>query len=523
MELVQMTIGQMLRETVAKWPERPALQNSEQLISWRECLSRVESLASGLLTIGIKKGAHVGLLVPNTVEAFLLMLACWDIGAVTVLLNTSLSADELTPLLDLTEVEAIVSGGQHKNIVLMDTVKEALSGRECIPVVDIYSADMEKLMLAPNTALREAEEMVSPDDNAAILFTSGTTAQPKAVPSTHYMRVNNARIQARDQMATEHDKFCVAIPLFHCFCLTANLLAAVAAGACLCFPKSNRTAELMQTIETKRCTVLTCVPTLYFAMMAREDFASYDISCLRTGLIGGAAYTAEQFVKIEKAFKFRLLSSLGQTEATAGLTVCNYDDPLEVRSATVGHFMEHLEGCIMDSNEKPVAEGVQGEICVRGYSVMDGYYRSPEQTASTIDQNGWLHTGDMGYLDTDGNIHLTGRLKDLVIRGGENIAPAEIELCLSSECSEIALIKVVGVPDSHYGEELCAFVQLKPNTQLTEQQLRETAKEHLAYYKVPKYILFTENMPTTASGKIRGSQVREECVRILTEQGSLPC
>ncbi len=519
MELVQCTIGELLRQTAARWPDRPALQNEMEVLSWESCLKEVRIRAAELLSRGIEKGTHVGLLVPNTLEAFLMMLACWDIGAVTVMLNTSLTADELIPLLQLTEVDHMISGGQHKQIVLLDTVAQILEKYRPIPVLDLYQS-FDKTR--STDAVEMAEDAVLPSDRAAILFTSGTTSLPKAVPSTHFMRVNNGRIQARDQEATEQDKFCISIPLFHCFGMTANLLSAVAAGSCICFPRNNRTAELMKTIESMRCTVLTCVPTLYFAMMARKDFHSYDISCLRTGLIGGASYTPEQFARIEHEFGFLLMSSLGQTEATAGITVCYPTDSLEVRSSTVGHFMEHLEGCIQDASGQKLPVGQQGEICIRGYCVMEGYYRSPVQTAEAIDQEGWLHTGDMGYLDENENIHLTGRLKDLVIRGGENIAPAEIELCLIDACPEIQQIKVVGVPDTHYGEELCACVQLHPGCRVTEAELRVIAAKRLAYYKVPKYILFTEKIPTTASGKIRGGEVYEYCIRQLTKQRRLP-
>lgn len=519
MELVQLSIGQLLRQTAERWPNRPAVQNENVVLNWKQCLQEVRCRASFLLSHKIGKGSHIGMLVPNSVEAFLMMLACWDIGVVTVMLNTSLTAEELVPLLKLTETEILISGGERKETRLMDTVRQIQEQYRCKTVLDVY----QPLKTTEDyTSVLRAEAEVQPSDYAAILFTSGTTSTPKAVPSTHFMRVNNGRIQARDQDATEQDKFCVAIPLFHCFGMTANLLSAIAVGACICFPRSNRTIELMKTIETMRCTVLTCVPTLYFAMMARPDFNAYDISSLRTGLIGGAAYTPEQFIRIEEQFGFRLLSSLGQTEATAGITVCNPTDSIEVRSTTVGHFMEHLEGCIFDSEGGRLPLYQQGEICVRGYSVMEGYYHSPAQTAEVIDTDGWLHTGDTGYLDTCGNVHLTGRLKDLVIRGGENIAPAEIELCLVDVCPEIQQIKVIGVPDSHYGEELCACVQLRPGKSLGEVQLRRAAAERLAYYKIPKYILFMELLPTTASGKIRSTELRKICIAQLTEQGNLP-
>ncbi len=518
MELVQRTIGQMLRKAAEQWPDRPALQNAQRVLTWKECVEEVELRAAELLSKNIKKGTHVGLLVPNSMEAFVMMLACWDIGAVTVLLNTSLTAEELSLLLELSEVSVLVSGGQYKQIVLMQTVEDVLAQYQRLPVIDLYAPPQAGV---DHGLLEHAQALVGPEDMAAILFTSGTTSLPKAVPSTHFMRVNSARIQARDLAATEEDKFCVTIPLFHCFGLTTSVLSAVAVGGCICFPKSNRTAELMHTISTMRCTVLNCVPTLFFAMMAREDFDTYDISSLRIGYIGGSFYTPEQFARIENKFGLLLLSSLGQTEATAGLSVSYLTDSLEVRSTTVGHFMEHLEGCIMDPDGNRVPTGTQGEICIRGFCVMEGYYRSPAQTAAAIDAAGWLHTGDMGYLDEEDNIHLTGRLKDLVIRGGENIAPAEIENCFIELCPDIAQIKVVGVPDAHYGEELCACIEMKQDAHVAEEALRSRAAEYLAYYKIPKYFLFVEHIPTTPSGKIRGPEVKELCIQKLREEGKL--
>jgi len=528
MELVKQTIGSLLQEAADKWPDRPAIQWEDGMLTWSECRARVLKLASGLVKQGIRRGTHVAFLAPNSQDTFLMMLACWEIGAVTVMCNATLSAAELMPLMTLCDATALVTGGMYKQTNLLETADSLRL--PLMPIIDLYADADTQTHIAMATILNQSADeallaaqqtAVSSDDMAAILFTSGTTSMPKAVPSTHFMRVNNARIQARDLEATDADKFCVTIPLFHCFCISANLLSAVTCGACLCFPRSNRTAELMHTISTMRCTVFTSVPTLFHAMMARPDFDTYDISSLRIGLIGGAAYPAEQFVEIEQRFRFRLMSSLGQTEATAGLTVCNVNDTLAVRSTTVGHFMEHVEGSIRDEQNKALPIGKSGEICIRGYCVMPGYFHAPELTQAAIDADGWLHTGDMGYLDKDGNLHLTGRLKDMVIRGGENIAPAEIELCLIGCCSQIDQIKVVGVPDAHFGEELCACIVLRAGQTITEEDVREAVRSRLAYYKVPKYVVFVDQLPLTASGKIRPAETREMCIELLRCRGEL--
>ena len=321
--------------------------------------------------------------------------------------------------------------------------------------------------------------------------------------STQYSRVNSGIQQAHDLGAGPEDRFCVSVPIFHCFCLSANVMAACSVGACLYLPESRRTGAVLEAVSRGTCTVLSSVPTLFHAILCRPDFEQWDLSSLRTGFIGGSFYPVELFRQINNGFGFTLLSSLGQTEATAGLTAAYLDDPLEIRAQTVGHFMDHVEGKIVNiesGKEQPI--GKNGEICVRGYLVMAGYYGQPEETAEAIDADGWLHTGDMGYLDEDGNVHLTGRLKELIIRGSENISPAEIENILGN-CGEVRECKAMGVPDRHYGEEACLCVVLQAGSGLGESELRAILTQRLSDYKVPKYIVFLDELPKTVTGKVR--------------------
>ncbi|MDD4808319.1 MAG: AMP-binding protein, partial [Oscillospiraceae bacterium] len=467
-----------------------------------------------------------------------------------VMLNPALTVQELEQQLCLVPVKLLATGGFCKDIRLFQKIRKLSQCLKLRGIVDLMPfrttavrcgekgqtyrcsenvADQSAHLFTLRTLLHAGESVRNEDyvdaqtavhakDTAAILFTSGTTGIPKAVPSSHEVRVNNARVQARDLGAGKTDKFCVAIPMFHCFCISANLLAAVSAGACLCFPPSRHTYDLLYTVSTMRCTVFSAVPALFFALMARKDFGSYDISSLRIGLIGGSAYAPQRFCDIERAFGFTLLSSLGQTEATAGFTICSPAESLTVRSTTVGHFMEHVQGCICAPSGTELPPGQTGEICISGYCVMPGYYHAPQQTAQVMDAQGRLHTGDLGFLDTDGNIYLAGRLKDLIIRGGENIAPREVELCLLETCPQISQVKVVGVPDTHYGEELCACVVQKQGAQLTEDAVKNLAARRLAHYKVPKYIVFIKHFPYTANGKIRSADVRAICLQQLAER-----
>ena len=314
--------------------------------------------------------------------------------------------------------------------------------------------------------------------------------------------MNGGIQQANDFRATCEDVFCVALPLFHCFCVSTNVMASVAVGGCLCLPDSRRTGAILRAIHRHRCTVLHAVPSMYRAILARKDFSDYDIGSLRVGIIGGASYPPNDFRRIEEGFGMTLASSLGQTETTAGNTVCSLDDSLDKRSTTVGKFMNHVEGKIADPETgAPLGPGEVGEICVRGYLVMQGYYRQPEQTARAIDPEGWFHTGDLGELDEDGDIILRGRIKELINRGGEKISPVEVENEICA-LTHVEACRLVPVPDEHYGEEACACVVAGEGVAVTEEEIREHLRQQVAAYKIPKYILFFDSLPLNATGKV---------------------
>ena len=301
--------------------------------------------------------------------------------------------------------------------------------------------------------------------------------------------------------------------MYHCFSLTATVLAAMSAGACVCFPADRRSQTILQTIEQERCTVLTAVPTLFSALLRRLETLEVDLSSLKKGMIGGSTYSEDFFNQISRTLDFTLLSSLGQTEATAGLTACSMDDPLPIRARTIGRFFPLVEGSIRNPRtNQALAPGQEGEICVRGYNVMEGYYKLPDATAKVIDADGWLHTGDLGSMDENGYVRYTGRLKELIIRGGENIAPSELEDILSTD-SRILQAKVIGVPDRHYTEEICACIVKEGN--LTDDDVRTLIASRAADFKVPKYVLFLDNLPMTAVGKVDLRALRKQAAEIL--------
>lgn len=515
--LEDLTVSQLLRRAVERFPARPALEWRGRVWSYRALDRQVDETARRLLGWGVEKGEHVGIWCEAEPNAILVLYALERIGAVATLLNTSLRRSELAALLRHTDVSRLIVGDGYKNLdypALCRGLAEELPGLRAVLYAGLSGrsggfATLEDLtpVAVSAQALARAEAAVSPQDTGFILYTSGTTTLPKAVLGSQYSRANSGIQQAHDLGAGEHDRFCVAMPIFHCFSLSVNVMAACAAGACLYLPESRRTTALLEAVSRGRCTVMSCVPALYHAILCRPDFGQWDLSSLRVGFIGGSMYPAELFRQIEEGLGFTLLSSLGQTEATAGITAASPGDPLAIRAGTVGHFMDHVEGKILHihtGEEMPL--GQPGEICVRGYVVMQGYYQQPACTARAVDREGWLHTGDMGYLDAGGNVHMTGRLKELVIRGGENISPAEVEAALAGE-PLVRECKAVGVPDRHYGEEVCLCVVPQPEARLTEEAVRARLCRRLADFKVPKYVLFLPGLPKTVTGKIRPAEL----------------
>lgn len=509
------TVSQLLRRAAQRFPTRPALEYLGRVWTYSELDEMVDRTARRLLAWGVRRGDRVGLWCETEPNTIFLLYALPRIGAAAACLNTSLQRAELAELLCRTEVSRLIVTDGYRGMSFPDLSRGLV---EEVPTLEavLYAGlsgesgsidALDSLDQASLNELGQAEGETTPQDIGYILYTSGTTSVPKAVMSTQYSRANSGIQQAHDLGATEQDRFCVSVPIFHCFCLSANVMAACSVGACLYLPQGRRTEMILRAVSEGRCTVLSSVPTLFHAILCRPDFGEWDLSSLRTGFIGGSFYPAELFRQIEERFGFILLSSLGQTEATAGLTAAYLDDSLDVRATTVGHFMDHVEGKIVHiETGEELPPGETGEICVRGYLVMAGYFGQPEETAKAIDGKGWLHTGDMGWLDGEGNIHLTGRLKELIIRGGENISPAEIETVLGS-CTQVAECKAIGVPDQHYGEEVCLCVVPREGTVVDTVELRALLVQKLAEYKVPKYIVPLDELPKTVTGKVRPTQL----------------
>lgn len=516
--LENITVGSLLRRSAALYANRPAVICHDTVCTYRELDAAVDRFAAALISAGISHGDHVGLFGEIEKESLALFFAVQRIGAVAVLLNTALVAEELVSLIRLSDVKLLCVGqlyGRDRSPViqrltpLLDAVRivSISSSGGCQPLPDPLPIHCSQL--------REREAAVVPTDTATIIFTSGSTGLPKAVMTSHFSRVNSGIQQGSDFETSCEDVFCVTIPMFHCFCVSANILAALAFGACLCIPKDRHTISILTAVQKYRCTILHSVPSMFRAVMARPDFGSWDLSSLRVGIIGGSGYPPEDFARIEDGFGMTLLSSLGQTEATAGFTIGRSSDSREKRTFTVGRFMDHVEGKIVDAKTgRALPPGETGEICIRGYLVMQGFYKQPDATAHAIDKDGFLHTGDLGAMDEDGYLVMKGRIKELIIRGGENISPSEIETEFA-RFPQVSVSKVIGIPDRHYGEEACACIVLNRKAKLSEEEIREALKEKLAPYKIPKYILFFDRFPLNATGKIKIKELTEAAQKRL--------
>ena len=507
--LENITVGALLRRTAKQYPERDAVLFRGRRLNYRELDRLADDYARALLFRGVNKGDHIALLAEAEPETLALFYAVQRIGAVAVLVNTALAATDLDRVLRLSDPKLLFVGVSYARgrsfgreaeaLPPLPTLKEifAVGGENS----GIY-APLDLTKAADDAALQAREREVQPEDTAVIIFTSGSTGVPKAVMTSHFARVNSGIQQAHDFGATADDVICVTVPMFHCFCISANVMAALASGACLCLPDDRHTGSILKAIHDHRCTVMHAVPSMFRAVMGREDFKSWDVSSLRVGLIGGSGYPPEDFIRIEKEFGMTLLSSLGQTEATAGLTVCRLTDSLDKRCHTVGRFMDHVEGKIADlATGAPLPPGQTGEICIRGYLVMQGIYRQEELTKKAIDPEGWLHTGDLAEMDEDGYLIMRGRIKDLIIRGGENISPIEIQDVICT-MPQIAYCKIVPVPDAHYGEEACACILLREGQTVEEAAIRSWLRPRVAAYKIPKYMLFFDALPVNATGKV---------------------
>jgi fatty-acyl-CoA synthase len=541
--LLGVSIGEMLDNITAKYPDTEAIVSVHQNIRWtyREFLENVNSVARGLMGMGVEKGDRVGIWAMNHAEWVVVQFATAKIGAIMVNINPAYRTYELEYALKQSEIQTFIIQGRFKTSDYVGMFYEACPeayeakpGRissEKFPFLKtaIFLGDIPYHgMFTWNELLKKAEEITNDelvergdllafDDAINIQYTSGTTGFPKGVVLTHHGVLNNGYIIGEGMGFTEKDRLCIPVPFYHCFGMVLSNFACVTHGSTMVLPAPTFDAEeVLKTVEKERCTALHGVPTMFIAELTHPDFAKYNLKSLRTGIMAGSPCPIEVMKQVNtKMHMSEIVIVYGQTETSPGVTMTTTRDPVERRVSTVGRAFPHTELKVIDSKTgKIVPVGEIGEICARGYCVMKCYYNNPSATHATLDSNRWNHTGDLGTMDEEGYFRIVGRLKDMVIRGGENIYPREIEEFLHHN-EKIADVYVVGVPDRKYGEELCAWVKIKTGLTMTEQEVKDFCKGKIAHFKIPRYVMFVEDFPMGVTGKIQKFRMREDSVRTL--------
>ncbi len=524
------TIGASFARTVASWGDRPGLIVRQQGISWTyaEFGARVDAFAAGLLALGLQPGDRVGIWSPNNAEWVITQFATAKAGLVLVNINPAYRLSELEYALNKVGCRALITATSFKTsdyIGMVNTLAPELARAVPGKLSAARLPDLEMVIqIGPSPApgalrfddilrrgtpeararLLELAKTLQFDDAINIQFTSGTTGAPKGATLTHHNILNNGFFIGEAMRLTEHDRLCIPVPLYHCFGMVLGVLACTTHGSAMVFPGEGfDPLATLQTIAEERCTGLHGVPTMFIAQLEHPQFASFDLSSLRTGIMAGAPCPIEIMRRAVATMNLHEITiAYGMTETSPVSFQTTTDDPLERRVSTVGRIHPHLEVKIVDADGRIVKRGERGELCTRGYSVMLGYWGDEERTRQAIDPAGWMHTGDLAVIDAEGYCNIVGRIKDMVIRGGENIYPREIEEFLYRH-PKIEDVQVFGVPDAKFGEELCAWIKLRAGASLTADDVRDFCRDQIAHYKVPRHIRFVSEFPMTVTGKMQ--------------------
>jgi fatty-acyl-CoA synthase len=523
--LLDSTIGDDLRRAVAAHGDREALVSVHQGLRWTyaELGERVQRLARGLLALGLEQGDRVGLWSPNHAEWTLVQYATAEIGVILVNINPAYRSHELAYVLDQSGCRVLIAAPTFKTSDYRAMVDEVRAERAQLDrTIFLWDPEWDALWddaeLAPVEALDARRAQLRPDDPINIQYTSGTTGFPKGATLSHRNILNNGYFVTELQGFTAEDRLCIPVPFYHCFGMVMGNLGCTTHGATMVIPADAfEPGAVLQAVQDERCTALYGVPTMFVAELAHPDFDSFDLSTLRTGVMAGSPCPVEVMKQcIDRMHMTDVTICYGMTETSPVSTQTLPDDTLDRRTSTVGRVHPHVEVrvCAVDDPARTVDRGETGELCTRGYSVMAGYWNDPERTAEAIDADGWMHTGDLAVMDDDGYVNIVGRSKDMVIRGGENVYPREVEEFLYTHPAVLD-VQVVGVPDERYGEELVAAVRLQPGATATGDDLREHCRGRIAHYKVPRYVLFVDEYPMTVTGKIQKYLLREQAIEQL--------
>jgi fatty-acyl-CoA synthase len=525
--LLETTIGANLADTAARYARRDALVDvaAGRRWSYAELLACVRRLATGLVRAGIGVGDRVGIWAPNRWEWVLVQYATAEIGAILVTVNPAYRARELAYALKQSGVAMVIAARHFKAtdyVAVLDEVAPHCPGLSEVVLLDSDRWDELAGAEADPTALREIAATLDPRDPINIQYTSGTTGYPKAATLSHRNIPNNGYLVGELLEYTARDRICIPVPFYHCFGMVMGNLAATSHGACMVIPSpAFEPAAALRAVQAERCTSLYGVPTMFIAELGLPEFADYELSSLRTGIMAGSPCPVEVMRRvIERMHMPGVSICYGMTETSPVSTQTRTDDAVERRVGTVGRAGPHLEIKVVDpASGRTVPRGVAGEFCTRGYSVMTGYWNDPEQTAEVIDADGWMHTGDLAMMDACGYVQITGRIKDIVVRGGENISPREIEEFLHTH-PDIVDGHVIGVPDARYGEELMAVVMLREGApELTVEGLREFCAGRIAHFKIPRYLWIVDEFPMTVTGKVRKTEMRQRAIERLRGRG----
>ncbi len=540
--LLGQTIGQYFAGVVASHGDRMALIARQQHIrwTWRELSDRVDAFAAGLVSLGLRPGERIGIWSPNNAEWVITQFATAKAGLILVSINPSYRLSELDYALNKVGCRALVTATSFKTSdyagMLMTLCPELATcvpgnleaarvptlrlvvqiGARSIPGAVPFSEVSDLACSASHARVAALGPMLQFDDPINIQFTSGTTGAPKGATLTHHNILNNGFFTAETMQLTADDRLCIPVPLYHCFGMVMGVLGCLTHGATMVFPGEGFDPLVtLETVAAEKCTALYGVPTMFIAQMDHPRFAEFDVSSLRTGIMAGSPCPIEVMRRAMSLMHLRDITiAYGMTETSPVSFQTTLDDPLERRVATVGRIHPHLECKIVDGDGRIVPVGQPGELCTRGYSVMLGYWDDAERTGQAIDRARWMQTGDLATLDAEGYCAIVGRIKDMVIRGGENVYPREVEEFLYRH-PKISDVQVFGVPDAKYGEEICAWVKLRDGETLTEAEVRDFCRDQIAHYKVPRYVRFVAEFPMTVTGKMQKFIMREAMVNDL--------
>jgi fatty-acyl-CoA synthase len=515
------TIGDNLERTAARFPDADALVSRHQDVrmTYAELNQAVDALACGLLARGLQAGDRVGIWSPNNAEWVLIQYATAKIGAILVTINPAYRTSELDYALKQSGCRLLIVAPSFKTSDYRAMVAEV---KPAADVVFLWSPEWDTLLETDeadanaHTALRQRMASLQFDDPINIQYTSGTTGFPKGATLSHHNILNNGYFIGEGCRYTEADRVCIPVPFYHCFGMVLGNLACTTHGACIVIPEAAfEPAAVLETVEAERCTSLYGVPTMFIAELALPDFNRYDLSSLRTGIMAGSPCPVEVMKQVMSSMHMdEVTICYGMTETSPVSTQTGADDTLDQRTSTVGRVHPHVEVKIVDADGRVVPRGEAGELLTRGYSVMTGYWDDPERTAEAIDAQRWMHTGDLATMDADGYVNIVGRIKDMIIRGGENVYPREVEEFLYTH-PDIADVQVIGVPDVKYGEEIMAWVQAREGATLTEEDVRAFCQGRIAHFKIPRYVRLTGEFPMTVTGKVQKFKMREVAIAEL--------